>query len=74
VTKEQLAAVRAASKRERAHHAFNAETGTPFPVCYCEACCADREVIAMWTPALLQYIDDAMREPRREYHDLGDLD
>jgi len=73
VTPKQLADVRAASKRERAHYGLNERFGCPFH-CACGSCVDDREIMAEAMPALLRYIDDAMSVPRREHHDLGDLD
>jgi hypothetical protein len=75
MTRDQLDAVRDASKRERAHYKANRVVAFGISVvCYCDTCKADREVIAMWTPVLLEYIDNAMAEPRRAHSDLGDLD
>lgn len=71
----QLKAVREASRRERAHYTANRVVAFGISVvCYCDACKADREVIAAATPDMLRYIAEAQRQPRREMGDMGDLD
>ncbi len=75
LTPKDLAAVEAASKRERAHYNENRVVAFGISVvCYCDACKADREVIAQYTPEILRLLRDWMREPRRGSTDFGDLD
>jgi hypothetical protein len=55
----QLAEVRAASKRERAHHADNVRLGCAHPACYCDECITDRVTVAAAAPWLLECLDSA---------------
>jgi hypothetical protein len=59
VTGAALRKLRAASKRERAHHADNVRLGCANPVCYCDECITDRVTIATAAPWLLACYDSA---------------
>ena len=75
LTPTDLAAVEAASKRERAHRAYAAKLApNAAPDCACDTCINDLRTIAKHTPEILSLLRGWMNQPRRGCTDFGDGD